>query len=167
MRPNDSPSRELDARGQAKLPRELSESAIVRALADKTAERLAKKAIATLQRIEDLHSGDDSGLKSAWDEICVQVQHVSSYFSDAYDETVRAIVQRLVEELSAEERDAIWLQTDEGDEWESSEGPDRESNPVSEDDIVNFLVEEYIYERAANWSNARIRDYLNRSILSE
>ena len=55
------------------------------------------------------------------------------------------------------ERDAVWLQTTEGIEWSIKDLDERLSDPVLCDDITDFLLREYIYRPAANWSNDRIR----------
>jgi DNA-binding SARP family transcriptional activator len=68
----------------------LSESAIVRAVADQATRRILRKTIATLQQMTDRTSGDDSGLKTTWDEICAQVQYEQSIDWDAFDQTARA-----------------------------------------------------------------------------
>lgn len=68
----------------------LSESRIVKAVAEAAAKRIARRVILGLQRMHHTLSGDDSELVTTWDEICVQVQYEQSFFWDAYDETVRA-----------------------------------------------------------------------------
>jgi hypothetical protein len=89
----------------------LSEWEIVSAVAQAAAKRITRKVIAHLQSMDETLSGDDSELKTPWDEICVQVQYEASFFWDAYDETVRGILRGYVAELPKHEREAIWLQT--------------------------------------------------------
>jgi hypothetical protein len=141
----------------------LSESAIVRAVADQTAKRIVRKAIAALQQMEDTMSGDDSGLKTTWDEICVQVQDEQSFHWDAYDATARSILSGYIAELPKHERDALWLQTDAGNDWECEEPDDRDAYPVDDDHIVDYLANEYLYDEAGRWTNARIRAFFDRS----
>jgi hypothetical protein len=146
------------------MSRTLSESAVVRALADEVCERLTRKLIATLQRLNNgLLSGEDSGLKNTWDEICAQVQFEESFSWDVYDETVRGLAASDVEKLQSHEREAIWLQTTAADDWDCEDESRRQPYPVSNDEIVDYLVNEYIYSKAGNWSNRRIRNYLDRS----
>jgi hypothetical protein len=57
----------------------MSESAIVREVAEKAARRITRKVIATLQQMTDRLSGDDSELKTTWDEICAQLQYEKSF----------------------------------------------------------------------------------------
>ena len=140
-----------------------SESAIVRVLARASGDRITRHVIASLQRMRDLLSGDDSRLESTWDEICVQVQDDDSFHWDAYDETVRGLVRRAVDSLPSHEREALWLQTDQGSEWDCEDSQEREPYPVCTDDIVDYLTREYVYERAGSWSNSRIRAYIERS----
>jgi len=141
----------------------LSESKIVSTVATEAARRITRKVIAFLRQMTDTMSDDDSELKTTWDEICVQVQDEKSFYWDAYDETVRAIVRGYTAELPKHEQEAIWLQTNAGFDWDCAEPEDRDAQPVSDDDIVDWLIDEYIYAEADNWSNARIRAYLERS----
>lgn len=145
----------------------LSESTIVCAVAQEAARRITRQIITELQRMNDTLSGDDSELKTVWDEIWVQVQDEESVSWDAYDETVRAIVSGYIAELPKHELEAIWLQTDAGSDWGYKEPEDREASPVCDDDIVEYLTREYVYAEAGSWSNARIRAYIERSSMRD
>lgn len=141
----------------------LSESGIVRTVADLAAKRVARKVIGDLQKLEETLAGDDSGLKTVWDAVCVQVQFEQSVYWDAYDHTVRSIIAGHLGELAKHEREAIWLQTVAADQWDRQEPDEREGYPVCDDEVVDFLASEYVYAAAEQWSNARIRAYLDRS----
>lgn len=141
----------------------LSTSKIVQAVAQEAAQRITRKVVADLRRMKHTMSGDDSELKTIWDEICAQLQYEESFAWDAYDETVRAIVTGYVGELPKHEREALWLQTDTGTDWKCNDPADREPNPVAGDDIVDYLAREHVYAEAGRWSNARIRAYIERS----
>jgi hypothetical protein len=141
----------------------LSETMIVRAVADDAARRVTGKVIAALQRMRITLSGDDSELKTTWGEICVQVQYEHSFFWDAYEETVKTLIEAHVAELQKYEREAIWLQTPAGSDWDCEETAEREAYPVVNDEIVDYLADEYVYAGAGEWSNARIRAYIDRS----
>ncbi len=145
------------------MKNELSESRIVRDVAQEAARDVTRKTIAALQRMKDTLSGDDSELKTTWDEICAQVQSGESFYWDAYDETVRAILVGQIEKLAGHEREAIWLQTDAGIDWKCGDPTEREKSPVCTDDIVDYLAREHVYAEAGRWSNARIRAYIERS----
>ncbi len=140
----------------------LSETAIVCAVAHEAARRITRKVIAYLQSRTDTLSGDDSELKTTWDEICVQVQVQESIYWDDYDDTVRDIVRGYIFELPKHEREAIWWQTDARVDWDCAEPEDREAYPVIDDDIVDYLVGKYVYAEADRWSNARIRAFTDR-----
>lgn len=145
----------------------LSELAIVRAVSQEAASRITRKVINGLQRMKHTLSGDDSDLKTTWDEICVQVQYEESYCWDTYDETVRVYLESYVAELPKHEREAIWLQTDAGCEWNNNEPVDRKPYPVLDDDIVDYLAREYIYAEAGRWSNTHIRAFIDRSCMRD
>lgn len=143
---------------------EFSETIIVMCLAKEACQRIARKVVRELQQLTDgLHSGDDSGLKNAWDEICVQVQGEESCTWSAYDLTVKQMVGAEVSRLAQHEQNAIWLQTKEGKDWICAEEDSRESNPVVLDEIVEYLSSEYVYDLASDWTNPRIRKYLSWS----
>ena len=150
------------------MSRKLSESAVIRAFAAEICQRLTRKMIATLQKMNDgLLSGDSSGLENTWDEICAQVQYELSVYWDAYDQTVRSLAEAEVEKLLPHEREAIWLQTPEAFDWEFEDESRRNSYPVRNDDIVGYLAQEYLYREASKWSNQRIREYLDRAASNE
>ena len=143
---------------------ELSEWRIVRRLAEQVCQRIMRRVIRSLRKlVGGLQSGDDSGLTSTWEEICVQVQGEQSSLWDAYDVTVRQVVSMEVTGLPEHERDAVWLQTPVGEQWDAEDEDEREKSPVDEDSIIDYLTNEYVYSAAANWSNLRIRKYLEQS----
>ena len=144
-----------------------NESAIVRAVAQEAAQRITRKVIADLQDMQDLMSGEDSGLENTWDEICVQVQYQESHSWNAYDQTVKALVAAHLADLPKHEREALWLQTDEGSDWEDEQPEGRANYPVYDGDIVKYLTHEYVYKEAGNWSNPRIRAFIDGSSLSD
>ena len=65
------------------MSKTLSEVSIIYTVAKLSASRIARKAIHDLQQMTVTMSGDDSGLKNTWDEICVQIQQEESFFWDA------------------------------------------------------------------------------------
>ena len=140
-----------------------TEQDLLRKFAEEIAERISRKTLSALQKVTDTLSGDDSELKNAWDEICVQVQDEQSFFWDAYDETVRSFVSGYVEELQSHEKLVLWFQTEEGWDWLYDHGEgNNEHPPVFVDDILQYLAQEYIYKKADKWTNERIRAYLDR-----
>lgn len=141
----------------------LSESAIVEAVAVQASRSVTRKVIAHLQGMSHLLSGDDTELKTTWDEICAQVQDEQSIFWDAYDETVRSVVRACLASLAPHELDALWLQTDRGIDWSCDDEASRELHPVCEDDIVADLTRHHVYKAAEEWSNDRIRAFLQRA----
>lgn len=146
----------------------LSESDIVARLAERVCQRLARSVIAHLQSMDDaLLSGKNSGLKNTWEEICVQLQLEVSFSWEAYDETVRGLADGLVAALPLLAKQAVWQQTPEGIEWCCEASDDRTSYPVGDDDITDYLLRNYVYAAAANWSNKRIRSYLERSYVAD
>jgi hypothetical protein len=86
-----------------------------------------------------------------------------SFARDVYDETVRGLAASEVEKLLPHKREAIWLQSTAADDWACEDESRRQPYPVSNEEIVEYLVNEYIYSEAGNWSNQRIRSYLDRS----
>jgi hypothetical protein len=148
------------------LTPERTKAEIFERKAEDAAQRITRNVICDLEKMTDTLSSDDSGLETTWDEICIQIQHEESPFWFAYDEIVRGMVGGFVAELSDNEREAIWLQTDAGIDWNCEEPDVREPNPVNQDEIVDYLVRD-VYSKAADWSNERIDAYFARSYESD
>jgi hypothetical protein len=82
------------------MKRVLTEPTIVMELADEICRRIARRVMRALQGMTGHGlSGDDSGLKNTWDEICVQIQFEQSIFWDAYEYTVTSLVAGYTESL--------------------------------------------------------------------
>lgn len=140
------------------------EKDLVKEFAEEIAERITKRTVFALQKIKNTLSGDDSGLKNAWDEICVQVQYEESLFWNTYDEIVQSFVLAYIEELKSYEKLAIWLQTEQGWGWAYDyDGQSDEHPSVFIEDIVQYITQEYIYSKARDWSNNRIKSYLDKN----
>jgi hypothetical protein len=142
----------------------MSQAELVAAqVARNACNRVTRKTIAALQKLTECKlSGDDSELANAWDEICVQLQTEESWACEAYDDTVRAFVAKFLDELPPYERLAIWLQTDDGWDWEADKHEPSESPALDMATLVEYVTAEYIYAEAGRWSNRRIRAFLDR-----
>lgn len=148
--------------------RPLSESTIVRDLADSVGRRIARRVMRSLQGMTDSRlSGDDSGLANVWDEVCVQVQFEQSIFWDAYEHTVTALVAGEFAKLAPHERESVWLRSPDGTAWSCEDEARREPAPVSDPQAVDHIVREFVYAEAGRWSNPQIRQYLDRSCSSD
>jgi len=140
----------------------LSESAIVRSLAQRCSERVTRAAIAQLESIDAGLLGDDTGLSNLWEEICAQVQRRTSPWWRHYQDAIWLVVDEQVAGLEDFERAAIWLQTPEGDSWYCKEESDRRPYPASGTDIVRYIVHEHLLFEAAYWRSPAIDGYVNR-----
>lgn len=151
------------------IEKKLSASAIVSALAAAVCQRVTCKVIRGLQRMDasmcggTMLSGEGTGLENVWDEICVQMQSEESCAWEAYDATINALVAGCVEDLSGFEREALWLQTRQGEDWEFENDDERSSYPVCNDDIETYLRQS-VLNAANDWSNSRIRAFIDRPL---
>ena len=140
-----------------------SEHDILSKFANEIAERITRKCVVEFQKMKDTFStGDsDSGLANAWDEICVQIQEQESLYWEDYDEMVRLFVASHVEELKLHEKLALWFQTEKSLDRQY-EYVEKKGTYFSVDDvyIVQYVIQEYLYSKAAHWSNKRIRAFL-------
>ena len=120
-------------------PRDL----IISRIADRECQRISRKVVRSLQRMtEGMQSGDDSGLRNVWDEVCVQVQDQETEMWDVYLETIRSMATGHLADLDDAEKQAIWLQTNPDMESESID-EDKDLD-CSEDDIVDYMVTDYL-----------------------
>lgn len=130
---------------------------------------LTRTVIRDLQQLRGEHtqSGPESGLRDVWDEICVQVQLERSPLWDAYLAVLEATVERRMRDVGAVRLKAIWLQTRRGQAWidevaERGRGEATPSRVWNAEDVLEHLRER-VLSVATEWSNARIRRYLQRA----
>lgn len=134
---------------------------VVADLANQVTARVVGKVRRQLQRMtEGRQSGDASPLKDLWEEICVQVQGEESVLWDSYRDLVQDFTARELRNLRTFELEAVWLQTDAGWDWFHEDGNDDRRAACEADEVAADLVDRLL-EVAANWSNARIRMYLD------
>jgi hypothetical protein len=153
----------VNVRGLARVSEARSDSRIVTKLADEVCKRIARRIIKEFQqRKNGLLSGDDSGLTNTWEELCVQVQHEQSFYWEMYIADLQRSLAVEVEQLQPYEREAVWLQTPAGEEWDCDDEESREPKPfIGEGEIVEYLTTEYVLAEAERWNNWRIRKYLD------
>ena len=140
-----------------------SRDRIVRALARQITARVVRRVIRRLAELGRpyMQSPEDSGLSHVWDELCVQLQGEQSIYWHLYDDTVYQHVAAEVERVADYELEAVWLSTSQGEEWDYDDESERDPDPVSQSDVIDFIVDE-VYEAGTNWSNRRIRAYLDQ-----
>lgn len=143
------------------------EQHIVSVWAGRIRDKVVDDAVAELERMNgqggEMLSGG-SGLKTVWEEICVQVQGEQSYFWNFYLETMEGVLSGCVELLDPDSRLALWTATDAGwdyvyDHRDENEGVD--DVPVMSDEIVSKLMESLL-EAAADFENLRVEKFLAR-----
>lgn len=145
------------------MSRDLSLEVIVRDLADHASKRIAQKAIYDLKTIDGgQNSGDDFGLPTVWDEVCVQVQGEQSVMWEMYVDTIDGVVMAHVGKLRPHEREAVWLQSSAADEWLYDDEDERDPSPVFDGDIVEHIRDKYVLKIAANWSGTHVVRYFER-----
>ena len=143
------------------MPKELNPDSVIRSLANRAAERITRRVIVHLQRMP-FQMADGCILKTTWDDFCVQVQTDHSLSWDLYDDIVGAAIESHIEALPEHEMQALWLQTRAGQDWADAAPDQRERNPENREDIVNYLKQEFLYPKAADWSNPRILAEVDR-----
>lgn len=128
------------------------EAATLRDYVEDNCLKVAKGVMRDLQGISDTQSGTDSGLRNAWDEICVQRQGEESFLWDYYDETVRQCISRRLSKLPRNLLILMWFEADTSGAEDDSE--------YDEDELAYFIAGDYVYRLAEAYSNKRIERYL-------
>ena len=165
---------------------------IITAVAEKACEQVAGKVIKSLRdEKKGLQSGDDSGLINIWDEICVQLQREQSEMWDLYQDMITGSVEAELGKLDSSIVESIWLQTDNGGDWDIENQSNEKANIIghndnnefyfidiaprekfvdnvipdsveySTEDVANYIVDNYILRKAADFTNKRIQKYLD------
>ena len=134
------------------------------ARAEQLAQRLVRRFISALRKLNNpsmLLSSQDSGLKTVWDEICVQCQVDRFFVWDAYEMTIHAIIDGTVETLPRDEQVDLWLLTDAGWDWLYDQEDDQAQPEIVLSEITD-LLRQRLLEAAEEYSNRRIRAYVER-----
>lgn len=138
---------------------------IIEYVAEEACKKVSRKVIRGFQEMtEGMQYGDDSPLKNVWDEICAQVQGEQSFMWGVYLDTIRQFIGHELELLDRQIKQAIWLQTNEGSDWEydnEENEQEEDSVPFCEDEIVKYILQDYILQSAANWNNEQIEEYFD------
>lgn len=133
------------------------ESKILSQLIDKNIQTIVNKVVYQIRRVpkEAMISGDDSGLKSMWDELCVQVQDEHFQNWNLLDDLVEGICEDKYKELPDPIQFAL--------SYKACELYDEVYKPgtVFPELIVDMLKEK-VYEYAMNYENRQIREYIYR-----
>jgi len=110
-----------------------------------------------------MHFGADLGLDNVWDEVCVMWQGYGppSLLWQFYDQTMEHFFHYLVKDMRHVECAAVWLLTDEGEDWLGDDefDDDRHDIPWGKEDLVRFLARS-TFDWSTDWSNKRIRAFL-------
>lgn len=144
---------------------------LIRQYANVVAEKVCDGVVEDLKLITTTLSGDDSGLRNTWEEICVQVQGEESFFWDEYQTVMHdAILGALV---AIERRDlaSLWLQSEEGWSWrwdmENADGDAVNAEvteiPFVQEEIAKHILQKHLMVRAEDYSNQRIAAFLGES----
>jgi hypothetical protein len=129
--------------------------------ADEICNRVSHRVIRHLRTNLATLSGDDSPLKNAWEEICVQVQFEQSIYWNVYVETIDLEIEGEMEQLQEHELAAIWFQTSEGEDWGFTDGDDR-VEPHIDRQAVAAVIRDHVLSEANSYTNLRIRKYIDR-----
>lgn len=145
---------------------------LIQQYANAVADKVCDGVIEDLKQITTTLSGEDSGLRNTWEEICVQVQGEESYFWDEYQTVMHdAILGAL---LAIEQRDlaSLWLQSEEGWSWlwdveNADSAIDNDATkaevteiPFDQEEIAKYILQKHLMARAEEFSNRRIAAFL-------
>ncbi len=114
---------------------------------------ISDRVIADLHKLRDkdfLLSGDDSGLKSVWEEICAHAQGQESMYWDAYENTIE---NHISEELRLQPIEIMNLLMYVAE-------PDRDYNRGVDEEVVKSILDQVVF-KASNFTNRNIERYLN------
>lgn len=144
---------------------------LIRQYANVAADKVCDEVIEDLKQITTTLSGDDSGLRNTWEEICVQVQGEESFFWDEYQTVMHDAILGAI--VSVEQRDlaSLWLQSEEGWSWrwDMENAEDDAVNaevteiPFVQEEIAKHILQKHLIVRAEDYSNQRIAAFLGES----
>lgn len=145
---------------------------IIISKAEKACQKISRKVTGELRKMTSgMQSGDDSPLKNIWDEVCVQVQGQESSLWVYYLNVIGELIRVELKLIDPETEQTVWLQTDQGADWDmdiemkiQNEEEVPEKIEASEDNIIEFILNEYILKTAADYKNKRIEKFLDQDM---
>lgn len=136
-----------------------TDESLIEQTAQDAKSTIVRSVIDQLQTMaSDLQSGDDSGLETVWEEICVQVQGEESALYSSYEDLIDEFAVNELSGLDKETLSALWLRTDNGIEW-LCDHEGKESAPYCIDDIASEICS-LVLSEAADFENDRIYNHL-------
>lgn len=134
-------------------------SQVLSVFAQERVSKVVSQIIRKLQSFKITLSGEDSGLENTWEEICVQIQHEYAYQWELYEDTVLDLIEEEVNKMPTNEQLAIWLQTESSYSYDEEEDNlELEYDPTE----VCHHIKSRLFQKAGEWSNKRIRKYLEK-----
>ena len=142
---------------------------LVDEFADTARARICRGVVSGLRRFQLSLAGEDSILRTAWDDICVQMQIEQSFhWETAYIPTIEQFISDEIKKLSQSEKRAIWLQSAEGTKWlidldfptDGESGYDGVGIPYDDENVIAMVLESVLTE-AGRYENSRIRAYID------
>jgi hypothetical protein len=142
---------------------------LVDEFADAARARICRCVVSGLRRFQLSLAGENSILRTAWDDICVQMQTEQSFhWETAYIPTIEQFISDEIKKLSQSEKRAIWLQSEEGTNWlidldfptDGESGYDGVGIPYDDENVIAMVLESVLAE-AGRYENSRIRAYID------
>jgi len=109
-----------------------------------------------------LLSGDDSGLKNTWEEICVQVQGEQSFYWDSYEGTINNFIEKVFDEQPEVVRKLIMYVAGIDIEPEGTE-----DEPVYSWEAAINCINDEIMMNAGSFENRNVTRYLDQDFEEE
>ncbi len=124
--------------------------------------KIQQSVIRKCQRIDAEVLGD-TGLKSLWEEICIIADEGDGPEYESCLGTLDGFVDEAIDQakLADWQRTSLWLMTSEGIDWLYSDKLADRSCSWCQSDVVRYIRDEHILSAAIDWSNFRIRRYIN------
>lgn len=104
------------------------------------------------------------GMKSIWQDICVQLQYDKSIEWDAYEYEAKSSVERAVDALNIEDMTCVWLQTRRADEMPWQDHHNDDSIPIYADDVIDYILSDYVFKKAIDSEDRVVRAWIDRQV---
>lgn len=137
------------------------QAVVVRQWATELAARAAARAVRQLAKMPATLSGD-SGLRTVWEEFCVQVKGEQSVDWELYEDTVKECISGTLISLTHLQQVALWMQSDAAIDWLSEHEDGSKLPGVFEPDVVE-VVYSVVWRLADESKNPHVARYLARS----
>jgi len=104
---------------------------------------------------------DITGMKSLWQDICIELQYEHSVAWDYYEGEAELAVHRRVDALDQHDLTCVWLETDRAGEWLCKGSCEDAVIPADSYEVACFILSKHVFQEAIDSKDKAVRAWID------